>query len=80
MSTEAQNDTRRALAAAKAIFDGRDPMDDFSSILTTTEHVVALVLIAVIGDPAKAAKMLNEGLLQGVEARLALYEARAKQW
>jgi hypothetical protein len=74
--TEAQKDTQRSLAAAKAIFDGRDPKRDFSSILVTTEHTIATVLLAVMGDPLLAAKMLNEGLVQGVEDRLSLYAAK----
>lgn len=75
--TEPQKDTQRALAAAKSIFDGRDPVTDFSSVLVTTEHAVATVLLAIFNDPAKAAAMLNEGLVQGIESRLALFASRS---
>ena len=75
--TEARRDTQRALAAAKAIIDGRNPQADYSSILVTTEHAFATVLLALFpNDPAKAAAMLNEGLVQGVESRIALYASK----
>jgi len=71
---EAQKDTKRAIAAAKAIFDDRDPVADFSSILVTTEQAVATILLAIFqNDPAKAAAMLNEGLVPGIESRLSIY-------
>lgn len=75
--TEAQEDTRRALAACKAIFDGRD-LRDFGAIMVTLEHAVSTALIALMGDPRKAAGMLNEGLIPGVEARLAIYASKGK--
>lgn len=75
--TEPQKDTQRYLAAAKLIFDGRDPSADSSSILVTLEGLVSLVLLATMGnDPDKAAAMLNEGLVPGVESRLALAVSR----
>ena len=75
--TEPQKDTQRAIAAAKLLFDGRDPRDDSSSILVTLEGLVSLVLLATMGnDPDKAAGMLNEGLVPGVENRLALAVSR----
>lgn len=71
--TEPQKDTQRALAAAKLIIDGRDASADLGAIMTTLEGLVALILLAVMGnDSRKAAGMLNEGLVQGVESRLAL--------
>lgn len=74
---DAFRDSLRALTAAKAIIDGRDPGADCGKILVTTEHAIATVLLACMdGDPRKAAGMLNEGLLQGVEQRLALYGSR----
>jgi hypothetical protein len=76
--TEAQKDTERAFAAAKAIFDSRDPVTDYSSVLVTTEHAIAVVLLAIFrNDPAKAAAMLNEGLVPGIESRLALYDSNS---
>lgn len=76
--SENQKDTTRAVAAAKAIIDGRNPVADQSSILVTAEHAFAAVLIACMDrDPRKAAAMLNEGLIPGIEQRLALYAASA---
>jgi hypothetical protein len=75
--TEPQKDTQRYLAAAKLIIDGRDPNADSSSILVTLEGLVSLVLLATMGnDPDKAAAMLNDGLVPGVENRLALAVSR----
>jgi hypothetical protein len=75
--TEPQKDTQRYLAAAKLIFDGRDPNADSSAILVTLEGLVSLVLLAVMGnDTHKAAAMLNEGLVPGVEERIALVASR----
>lgn len=75
--TEPQKDTQRALAAARAIIDGRDPGADMGAIMTTLEQQVALLLLMVMGqDQRKAASMLNEGLVPGVESRLALHAAR----
>lgn len=74
--SEPQKDTQRALAACKQIIDGRDVKADYGSILVTAEHTIAALLLAIMGDPRKAAAMLNEGLLAGVEDRLALYTSR----
>ena len=75
--TEPQKDTQRALAAAKLIIDGRDPSADMSKIMVTLEGLVSLVLLAVMGnDASKAAGMLNEGLVPGVEGRIALANSR----
>ena len=76
--SEAQNDTKRALAAARLIFDGRDPKSDFGAVLVTLEHAVATVLLTVMRDPAKAAALLNEGLVPGVEERLAFYSSKKR--
>ena len=76
---EPQKDTQRALAAAKLIFDGRDPATEMGAIMTTLEGLVSLVLLAVMGrDGRKAAAMLNEGLVPGVEGRLALHTSRGQ--
>lgn len=73
--TEPQKDTQRALAAAKLIIDGRNPRD--SAVLVTLEGLVSLVLLAAMGnDTHKAAAMLNEGLVPGVESRIALAGSR----
>lgn len=70
-------DTQRALAATKAIIDGRNPFTEFSSVLVTAEHAFAVVLLACTGgDPRKAAAMLNEGLVPGIEERLSLWESK----
>ena len=77
--TEPQKDTQRALAAAKLIIDGRDPGADHGAILVTLEGLVSLVLLAVMGnDERKAAAMLNEGLVPGVEERIALAASRQR--
>jgi hypothetical protein len=69
-------DSRRANAAARAILDGRDPQASMAEIMVTLEHTIAAMLIVTQGDPKSAALMLNEGVLEGVETRLALYGAR----
>lgn len=75
---EGQKDTQRALAAAKLILDGRDPDADMGAIMTTLEGVVTLMLLTVMGqDERKAAAMLNEGLVPGVEERLSLHASRS---
>lgn len=75
--SENVKDTARAFAAAKAIIDGRDPSKDCAAILVTAEHAFAAVLLAVMErDARKAAAMLNEGLIQGIEQRLALYASK----
>ena len=52
--SENVKDTQRAVAACRAIIDGRDPKTDCSLILVTTEHAIATLLIALMGDPRKA--------------------------
>ena len=74
---EPQKDTQRALAAAKLIFDGRDPKIGMSSILVTLEQLVTTVLLTVMRkDARRAALLLNEGLVPGIEERLASYSSR----
>lgn len=75
--TKPSKDRDRALAAAKLIVDGRDPVTEMGAVLVTLEHLVAVVLLATMDrDQNKAAAMLNEGLVQGVEMRLALYASK----
>lgn len=75
--SEPQKDTTRALAACKAIVDARDPHRDYGAILVTAEHAItALLLTLYNGDPRKAAAMLNEGLVPGVEERLSFYASK----
>lgn len=74
---EPQKDTQRAIAAAKLIIDSRDLSTDHGAILVTLEGLVTLILLMVMNnDVNKAASMLNEGLVPGVEQRLALAAAR----
>jgi hypothetical protein len=73
--SEAKRDTQRAVTAAKAILDDRDPAN-YATIMVTTEHAVATVLLALFRDPAKAAAMLNEGLVPGIETRLSMMMAK----
>lgn len=70
---------KRAIYAAKAIIDDRDFIADPSQIMVTLEHTVATVLLALYADPKLAAGMLNEGLVPGVEARLAQKAAKASE-
>ena len=75
--TEPQKDTQRALAAAKLLIDGRNMTSDMGAIMTTLEGLVTLMLLSAMrNDPKKAAAMLNEGLVPGVESRLALAASR----
>lgn len=74
---EPQKDTKRTVAAAREIIAGRDPMAYRGAIMVTLEGTVAAVLLMVMGgDQQKAAAMLNEGLVEGVEERLALHASR----
>ena len=78
--SENVKDTPRAIAAAKAIIDGRNVIMQQSAILVTAEHAFATVLLACMGgDPRKAAAMLNEGLIPGIEQRLAFYASKESQ-
>lgn len=75
--TEPQKDTQRAIAAAKIVIDGRDLKTDHGSILVTLEGLVSLILLATMdNDPRKAVGMLNEGIVPGVEERIALAVSR----
>ncbi|WP_294930502.1 hypothetical protein [uncultured Paracoccus sp.] len=70
---DSRKDVERYLAAVKTIVDGRNPERDRGSIMVTLEGTVAAVLVYVMGgDHRKAAAMLNEALVQGVEERIAL--------
>jgi hypothetical protein len=78
MQSDLQKDTQRAIAAAKLLIDGRDPNRDMGAIMTTLEGLVSLMLLTVMGrDERKAAVMLNDGLVPGVESRLALHNSRS---
>lgn len=75
--SDASEDTKRALAAARAIFDGRNPATDGSRILITLDHVIATVLLVTQeGDHRKAVGMLHEGTVPHVEERIALHASR----
>ena len=75
--TEASKDSQRALAAAKLILDGRDPVADRSQVLITLDHTIAtLLLVAMGGDPKKAVAMFNEGTVPHVEERIMLFASR----
>jgi hypothetical protein len=72
-------DTARAIAAMKLIFDGRDPVSDLGAIMVTLEHVVGGTLLALMSrDHRRAVGMLNEGLVPGVETRLALAASKGR--
>ncbi|MEI4262821.1 hypothetical protein V8352_13720 [Roseovarius sp. D0-M9] len=60
------------LRAAKEIVEDRDPRADLGEVMVTLEGTIACVLLVVMdADHEKAAGMLNLGLVEGVEARLA---------
>lgn len=71
-------DAERARSAIKLLIDGRDIIHDQSGILVTLDHMVAVLLLILMRDPRKAAAMLNEGLVPGVEERLSLYAAKER--
>lgn len=74
--TEKSLDVKRAIKACKIITDGRD-LTDLGSIMVTLEHTVATMLIALMDiNHEKAVGMLNEGLVPGVESRIALHASR----
>lgn len=71
-------DRERYLAASALILDGRDPVANRGEVMVTLEGVVATILILVMDRNHKnAAAMLNEGLVPGVERRIALGASRA---
>lgn len=72
-------DSERAFIALQAIFDGRDPKTHFPEILLTLDHVVtAALIVAMDQDHRKALLMLHEGLVPGVEERIAHGQARKR--
>jgi hypothetical protein len=75
--SEAKRDTQRALKAAQEVLDGRG-MDDAAAVMVTLEHAVATLLMVLYRDHAFAASMLNESLVPGIEARIALHQSRSK--
>jgi hypothetical protein len=77
--TTPEQDTQRTIAACKAIIDGRHSIDQMGEIMRTLEQVVAAILILSMRDARKAAAMLNEGLVPGVEYRLTLHPLRIEQ-
>ena len=71
-------DRERYLAASALILDGRDPVANRGEVMVTLEGVVATILILVMDwNHKNAAAMLNEGLVPGVEGRIALGASRA---
>lgn len=70
---ESKKDVDRARLAGSAIVDERPIGTEAASIMVTLEHTVAAVLLAVYDDPRKAAGMLNEALVPGIERRLMDY-------
>lgn len=75
MTDTRSRDAIRAHVACKAMLDSRDPQRDFGAVMTTLEHTVATLLILACDDAKRAAGMLNEGLVPGIEQRLARFEA-----
>jgi len=78
--TEPKKDTMRSQKAVMDILDGRDPIKDLGDVMVTLEHTVSTVLLMVMHkDARKAANMLNEGLVEGIELRLAYYGKQRNQ-
>lgn len=74
--TPPEKDTQRVVKVVRELLDGRDPQADLGEVMITLEGVVTATLLLVMKqDRRKAAGMLNEGLVEGVERRLA-YSAR----
>lgn len=67
----------RVIDAAAVIIGDRDCRDEMPAILASLEHVVATVLMVTMdSDRRKAVGMLNEGLVPGVEDRIARYSGQ----
>lgn len=75
--SEARKDTERAQAAVRAIVADRG-FADAAAIMVTAEHAVAALLLVLYGTPERAAAMLNEALVPGIEERIARGAARAR--
>ena len=72
-------DADRARQAVKILLDGRDPVSEMAVFMVTLEHAVALALLVAMNlNHHKAVQMLNEGLVPGVESRLAIHAAKGK--
>lgn len=73
-----ERDTEISKRACSVILDLRDAERDMAEILVTAEHVIATLLLFLMRDPAKAAAMLNEGFVPGVEERLSLFASKQR--
>jgi len=70
-------ETQRYHAAAQKVLDDLDPQQDRGEIMVALEGTVAAVLLVVMGrDAERAVAMLNEGLVPGVEERIAQWANR----
>lgn len=70
-------DTARAIQAARLIIGPRNPQTDLGAIMVTLETTVASLLLTLMDQqPLKAVAMLNEGLVPGIEGRIALFASR----
>lgn len=69
--TDQEKDLERYSAATFAILDNRNPATSFAHIMMTLEATIAATLLALTeGDARKAALLLNNALVPGVENRL----------
>ena len=72
-------DADRAIQAVKILLDGRDPVADMASFIVTLEHAVATALLVAMNmDHRRAVAMLNEGLVPGVESRIAIHASKRR--
>jgi hypothetical protein len=73
MMTDMAREHQRMMDAVKALIDNRDHEAEPSGILVTLEGVIAATLLVVMqGDHRNAAAMMHEGIVPGVEGRLAM--------
>ncbi len=68
-----------AQAIKEIVVPTSDAGGEVADVMVILEGVVAGVLIAMFHDPRKAAHILNEGLLEGIEQRIAHVEAGRRQ-
>lgn len=77
--SDSDGENKRVFTAMKAIADGRDPRKDGVAVMVTLEGVVAaLMLMSNGGSPDRAVAMLHEGLVPGIEDRIALAAIRMR--
>jgi hypothetical protein len=78
--TGTSEESRRSVAAAFVLIEGRDPIADRPEILVNLDRLIALVLLACMDrDPKKALGMLHEGIVPMAEERIMVFEKAGKR-